>query len=34
VQRILANFGRVEHPFDASATGPSPQLRAIRPALR
>jgi soluble lytic murein transglycosylase-like protein len=30
VQRILAAVGAVSQPFDASITGPSPQLRLIR----
>ena len=28
--RILAQFPRFNHPFDASVTGPSPQLPLMR----
>ena len=34
VARILANFGRVNHPFDAGLTGPSPQLPLMRAMFR
>ncbi len=34
VARILAGFGRVNHPFDASVTTPSPQLPVMRSMLR
>jgi len=30
VMRIIGGFGRLDHPFDAEATEPSPQLRAMR----
>ena len=30
VMRVLAGFGRVSHPYDASATSPSPQIHQMR----
>jgi TPR repeat protein len=30
VLRIIGGFGRLDHPFDADATEPSPQLRSMR----
>jgi soluble lytic murein transglycosylase-like protein len=30
VLRIIGGFGRLDHPYDADATEPSPQLRSMR----
>jgi soluble lytic murein transglycosylase-like protein len=34
VKRIMEWFGRAEHPFDETITGPSPELGRIRPPAR